>query len=114
MREQPDYAPAWSLLGVIDAALGRREEAVREGQHACELLPVSKDVWIGSYYVAQLALIHAWNGDKAQALDKLTEALQGHSELSYGVLKLDPRWEALRGDPSFEEIVASLAPKETK
>ncbi len=115
VHEQPDYAPAWSLLGMIDAALGRREEAVREGQRACELLPLSKDAWIGSAYVAQLALIHAWNGEKALALEKLPEALQGPSSgITYGVLKLDPRWDALRGDPRFEEIVASLGPTEMK
>jgi len=31
--------------------------------------------------------------------------------LSYGALKLHPLWDPLRGDPRFEKIVASLAPK---
>ncbi len=77
VHEQPDYAPAWSLLGMIDAALGRKEEAVREGQHACELLPMSKDAWIGPSYVAQLAVIYAWVGEKELAIDKLEEAREG-------------------------------------
>jgi serine/threonine-protein kinase len=44
---QPDYGPAWCVLGVIDAALGRKEEALREGRRAVELLPVEKDFsWV--------------------------------------------------------------------
>jgi adenylate cyclase len=109
VQEQPDYAPAWSLLGLIDAALGRKEEAVREGQHACELLPITKDAWIGPSYVAQLAMIYAWVGENDLAIDKLREARQGDSVPS-GVLKLDPRWDPLRGYPRFEKFVASLAP----
>ena len=31
---------------------------------------------------------------------------------SYGALKLLPYWDPLRGEPCFEKIVASLAPKE--
>ena len=113
VHEQPDYAPAWSLLGLIDAALGRKEDAVREGQHACELLPVTKDTWIGPSYVAQLALIYAWVGENELAIDKLEEAREG-DYVPYGVFKLDPRWDPLRGHPRFEKFVASLAPKNLK
>ncbi len=112
VREQPDYAPAWSLLGAIDAALGRKEDAIREGQRACELLPISRDAWIGPVYVAQLAQIYAWVGENDLAFQKLEEARTGDSYVRYGLLKLDPRWDPLRGDPRFEKIVESLAPKE--
>ena len=47
-REQPDYAQAWSYLGLTDAMLGRRDDAIRAGKRACEVLPFSKDSWIGS------------------------------------------------------------------
>ena len=113
VREQPDYAPAWSLLGEIDAGLGRKEEAVRAGQHACELLPITKDAWIGPSYVAQLAVIYAWVGEKDLAIDKLEEARQGDG-VPYGVLKLDPRWDPLRGYPRFEKFVAAHGPKDEK
>ena len=43
VQAQPDYGPAWCVLGVIDAALGRKEDALREGRRAVELLPVEKD-----------------------------------------------------------------------
>src|SRR5207248_389916 len=57
VKEQPDYAGAWSLLGRIDAALGHKEEAIREGRRACELLPLSKDAWYGSLQQRALAVI---------------------------------------------------------
>ena len=114
VHEQPEYAPAWALLGDVDAALGRKEEAVREGRRACELLPISKDSWIGPEYVVNLAAIYAWAGETDLALEQLAMAVaaQGAFSPPYGVLKLDPRWDPLRGDPRFEKIVADLAPKE--
>ncbi len=111
LREQPDYAPAWSLLGRIDAALGRKEDAIREGRRACELLPVSKDAWIGPAYVINLAVIYAWVGENELALEQLGASAQTPNGVpAYGDLKLSPRWDRLRGDPRFEKIVASLAP----
>ncbi|HEU0208040.1 MAG TPA: adenylate/guanylate cyclase domain-containing protein [Candidatus Udaeobacter sp.] len=108
---QPDYAPALSVLGLIDAGLGRKDEAQREGQRACELLPVSKDALYGADLVVNLALIYAWTGDKDRAIAQLSKAVQIPGNLSYGLLKLHPEWDSLRGDPRFEKIVASLAPK---
>jgi TolB-like protein len=109
--EQPDYAPALSVLGIIDAGLGRKKDALREGKRACELLPVSKDALEGADLVANLALIYAWTGEKDRAPEQLANAAQIPGNLSYGLLKLHPQWDSLRGDPRFEEIVASLAPK---
>ncbi|MBA3385578.1 MAG: hypothetical protein H0T95_02965 [Chthoniobacterales bacterium] len=82
VQAQPDYGPAPCVLGVIDAALGRKDEALGEGRRAMELLPVEKDSFNG---------VH-----------------------TYGQLKLLPYWDPLRGDPRFEAIVASLAPKDAK
>ena len=108
---QPDYAPAWSRLGLIDAGLGRKDEAIREGRRACELLPLSKDAWDGASYVINLAMIYAWLGEKDLALEQLTVAAQVPNGVTYGELKLYPQWDSLRDDPRFEKIVASLAPK---
>ena len=110
-RDQPDYAQAWSLLGRIDAALGRKEDAVREGRRACELLPLSKDAGAGAGLISSLAVIYAWTGERDLALEELTVSAQIANGVTYGELKLDPQWDLLRGDPRFEKIVASLAPK---
>jgi hypothetical protein len=96
---------------LIDAALGRKEEALREGRHAVELLPVEKDSIKGALMIVYMAMIAAWVGDKDLACEQLTNALRYPGPVSYGELKLLPFWDPLRGDPRFEQIVASLAPK---
>jgi tetratricopeptide (TPR) repeat protein len=112
IEAQPDYAPALCVLGLIDAALGRKQEALREGQRAIELLPVEKDAINGPMIVAYFGAIAAWVGDRDLACQQLAIAVRHPSRLSYGQLKLLPFWDPLRGDPRFEKIVASLAPKD--
>jgi hypothetical protein len=116
VQAQPDYGPAWCVLGVIDAALGRKEDALREGRRAVELLPVEKDSINGLHVIEYFAMIAAWVGEKDLACEQLATVVRypgnGFS-VSYGYLKLDPFWDPLRGEPCFEKIVASLAPKET-
>ena len=99
------------MLGLIDAALGRKAEALREGRRAVELLPVEKDALNGTRMVSYLAMIAAWVGERDLACEQLAVAIRHSSDLSYGQLKLLPFWDPLRGDPRFEKIVASLAPK---
>ncbi|PYJ48852.1 MAG: hypothetical protein DME85_01685 [Verrucomicrobia bacterium] len=108
---QPDFGPSWCVLGMIDAGLGRKEEALREGRHALELLPVEKDALVGQYLVRYFAVIAAWVGEKDLACEQLAIAIRPPSNVGYGELKLMPWWDPLRGDPRFEKIVASLAPK---
>jgi serine/threonine-protein kinase len=112
MRDQPDYAAGLCALGVIDAALGNKEDAIREGERAVELIPVGKSALDGPMLIKYLAVIHAWAGDKDRALGQLAKAakLPG-SHVTYGHLRLNPIWDPLRGDPRFEAIIASLAPK---
>ncbi len=111
VREQPDYAPALCVLGLIDAALGHKADALREGRRAIELLPITKDSINGAHMVEFFATTCAWAGEKDLALQQLTVALQNPSQINYGELKLHPYWNPLRGDPRFEKIVNSLAPK---
>ncbi len=116
VRDQPNYALVWSSLGLIDAGLGRKEEAIREGRRACELLPLSRDAWEGPALIGNLAEIYAWTGEKTLAIEQLGQAVRqpsctANGSLFYGDLKRSPRWNPLRGDPEFETLVASLAPK---
>jgi serine/threonine-protein kinase len=112
VRAEPNYAPALCALGLIDAGLGRKEEALREGRRAVELVPAEKDALVGPTMVKYLAMIAAWVGDKDLACEQLAIAVRLPSTISYGQLRLLPFWDPLRGDPRFEKIVASLAPKE--
>lgn len=111
VQDEPDYGPPLCVLGLIDAALGRNEDALREGRRAVELLPVGKDAINGPLMIKYLAMIAAWIGDKELACEQLAIAVRPPSTVSYGQLKLEPNWDPLRGDPCFESIVASLAPK---
>jgi tetratricopeptide (TPR) repeat protein len=116
VQEQPDYGPALCVLGLIDAALGRNELALEEGRRAIALTPVEKDVNNGSRVLQYFAITAAWAGDKELALQQLEAGLRAPDAsqmLSYGALKLLPFWDPLRGDPRFEQIVESLAPKES-
>jgi TolB-like protein len=105
IQAQPNYGPALCVLGLIDAGLGRKEEALREGRRAVELLPVEKDQVGGNVMIKYLAMIAAWLGDKDLACEQLAIALRRPSDLSYGQLKLMPFWDPLRGDPQFEKLV---------
>src|SRR5438874_6677561 len=111
LQSPESYGPALCVLGLIDAGLGRKEEALREGRRAVELLPVEKDAIHGIGMVEYFAMIAAWAGDKDLACQQLAIAIRPPSPLNYGHLKLLPFWDPLRGDPRFEKIVASLAPK---
>ena len=111
-QDQPNYGPPLCVLGLIDAALARKEEALREGRRAVELLPVEKDAINGPLMIEYLAMIAAWAGDKELACEQLAIAVRPPSTVSFGQLKLLPFWDPLRGDPRFEKIVASLGPKD--
>ena len=111
VRAHPDDAGALCVLGLIDAALGRKDEALREGRRAVELLPLEKDAINGTRLMVALARIAASVGDNDLACEQLGTAIRYPASPTYGTLKLMPWWDPLRGDPCFERIVASLAPK---
>ena len=118
VQAQPDYGPALCVLGLIDAALGRKDLALDEGRRAIALTPVEKDVINGSRVLQYFAITAAWAGEKELALQQLEAGLRAPAAslmLSYGALKLFPVWDPLRGDPRFEKIVAvARAERETR
>jgi eukaryotic-like serine/threonine-protein kinase len=111
VHADPQDAGALSVLGLIDAGLGRKEEALREGRRAVELLPVEKDALNGPRMIGYLAMIAAWVGDNDLACEQLAIAVRYPNTPTYGQLKLFPFWDPLRGEPCFEKIVNSLAPR---
>ncbi len=110
VQAQVNYGPPLCILGLIDAGLGRKEDALREGRRAMELMPVTKDALNGVQMIEYFAVIAAWVGEKDLACEQLASGLRYPSFESYGRYKLLPWWDPLRGDPRFEKIVASLAP----
>jgi len=114
VQKQKNYAPALCVLGLIDAALGDKQAALEEG-HRAAALPVSKDAINGPVLSAYFAMIAAWTGEKDLAIERLSAVLQPGVYAPfcthYGMLKTFPLWDPLRGDPRFEQVVDSLAPK---
>jgi TolB-like protein/class 3 adenylate cyclase len=111
VQADPNFAPPICILGLIDAGLGRKKEALAEAQRALDLMPVTKDISNGTDMLQYGAIVAAWAGEKDLACERLSAAVSHPSVLSYGRLKLLPWWDPLRGDPRFEKIVNSLAPK---
>jgi TolB-like protein/Flp pilus assembly protein TadD/predicted Ser/Thr protein kinase len=110
VRARPDSGARLSGLGLIDAGLGRKEDAIREGRRALELTPIAKDSLQGPEVVTNLAAIYAWTGERELAIEQLEISAKVPNGVHYGDLRLDPTWDPVRCDPRFEKIVASLKP----
>ena len=110
--EDPSHGGTHAALGLVYAGCGLKEEALREGRRALELTPVAKNAVDGAGVLYFFAVICAWTGERDLAIEQLETLAKIPAGASYGNLRLDPLWDSLRGDPRFEKIVASLAPKE--
>jgi Flp pilus assembly protein TadD len=112
IRGHPDDVSLLADLGLIDAGLGKKEEALNEVQRAIELASSVKEAESEPYVELGFAVICAWTGERELALGQLEALSKTPGYLTYGYLRLSPMWDPLRGDTRFEKIVASLAPKE--
>ncbi|MEY2530029.1 MAG: hypothetical protein QOI96_114 [Verrucomicrobiota bacterium] len=105
VRDVPDDSGRHAQLGAIFAGLGRKEEAIREGKRAVELLPESKDAFEGPQVTIALAQIYCWTGEKEQALQLIERSLSTPNGITVPLLKLDPVWDPIRGDPRFKALI---------
>jgi tetratricopeptide (TPR) repeat protein len=108
--DKPKDAPYFAGVAIVDAGLGRKEEAIREARRAVELQPITRDSLNGPNWVANLALVYAWTGERDRALEQLEKVatIPGNPEVpTYGDLLFNPRWDSLRGDKRFDKIVAA-------
>ena len=112
MRAFPDNGPPVVVLGLIDAALGREEEALREGRRAVELS--EKDYFDCADTIYYYGVICLWVGKHDLAIEQLQASAKMPGGINYGEIRLDPHWDSLRTDPRFDKIVASLAPKDAE
>jgi len=107
LRSAPEDALRRVLRGLALAYLGRKEEAIREGERAAGLLPVDKDAAGGPYVQHQLARIYIVAGEPEKALDRLEPLLRIPYVLSPGWLKIDPNFDPLRNNPRFRKLVSA-------
>jgi TolB-like protein/Flp pilus assembly protein TadD len=91
----PDDARLHSALGIVWAGLGKKDEAIREGIRATELLPITKEAWRGFTRELDLAKIYTMVGEYDLAIDKLEYLLSIPGELSVPYIKLDPVWRPM-------------------
>src|SRR5437870_4452439 len=104
LRDQPDDGVLLATLGLIDAGLSRKQEAIAEGLRAVELRPISNDAVDGAAVIGNLAMIYAWVGDIDSAMERLVFLAKTPGGPEYGQLKFDPAWDAVRRDPRFAKM----------
>jgi tetratricopeptide (TPR) repeat protein len=107
IQERYEDARFHSALGIAYAGLGRKEDAIREGERGVELLPISKDAWRGPYRVEDLARIYVMVGEHDKAIDQLEDLLSIPGPLSIPLLQLDPAWDPLHDHPRFKKLLES-------
>jgi tetratricopeptide (TPR) repeat protein len=91
---------------LVYAALGRKEDALREGSLAMEMYPVSMDAYVGPVYVYNFAEILMRVGEYEEALDKIDYLLSiPQLNVSVATLANDPKWKPLRNHPRFKQII---------
>jgi serine/threonine-protein kinase len=112
LREAPEDPQRHAQRGFILAALNRKQEAIAEGKRAVELLPESQDAFDGPRGTTALAQIYACTGESDEALRLIDHLLSTPSGLTIPVLKLDPVWDPLRGDPRFQALIDEYAAKQ--
>ncbi len=105
IQERPEDSRFHSALAIAYAGLDRKEDALREGKLAVELLPVSKEAMRGATRVEKLARIYVMVGEYDLAIEQLEYLLSIPSELSIPLLRLDPVWEPLRDHPRFKNLL---------
>jgi serine/threonine-protein kinase len=106
IEERPDDERYRSALGIAYAGLDRREDAIREGELAVELLPMSKDALRGAYRVEDLARIYTMVGEYDAAIDQLDTLLAVPSPTAVPLLRIEPTWNPLRDHPRFQRLLA--------
>ena len=107
IREVPHDGQLHALQGTALAILGRKAEAIREGQRAVELLPPSVDANAPYYMQHQLARTYIMAGEQERALDLIEPLLRANYYLTPGWLRVDPTFAPLRGNPRFQRLTAS-------
>jgi tetratricopeptide (TPR) repeat protein len=120
VREAPESAERHASLGWLYALMGRKNDAVAEGQRAVQLKPESKDAVDGSLMNGYLALIYGRVGENDLAIPLIerlliTPGAVDSTDYSITVNDLKHRWEwdPLRDDPRFQKLIKNDAPSES-
>ena len=105
LLQWPDDAKTNMMLALVDAALGRKEDAIKEGRRAAELLPISVDAFDGPVIATNLAVVYTQVGEYKLAFEELAPVREVANGPTRGMLRVEPEWEPLRADPRFEKLL---------
>lgn len=105
LAQWPDDPKATALLGLVHAARGRKEEAIRAGRRAVELLPISNDAYDGPLMATKLAVIYTQVGEVDLALELLADLMKKPNGPTAGTLRVEPEWQPLRNDSRFGALL---------
>jgi serine/threonine-protein kinase len=106
LRGAPDDPQRHIFLGLALAYLGRKADAIREGERGAALKPVANDAVNGPYYQHQLVRIYMVVNEPDKALDLLEPLVKIPYYLSPRWLAIDPNFASLRSNPRFQRLVA--------
>jgi len=114
LAKNPEELSEWegkarAYIAEIDAALGRKEDAIQEGRHAVELWPITRDARVAAEIAAIMAVVYLWSGERDAAIDRIGRIASLPGSPTAGDLKLNPIWDELRSDPRFDKIIAEAA-----
>ena len=116
LRQKVQKSPAdterLSQLAVVDALLGKKQDAITEAKRASEVLPISRDAWSGVGMAANLAVVYAWTDELDLSFETLAPMTKMPFGIHYGDVKVSPYWDPLRKDPRFDKLLAELAPRD--
>ena len=110
LAETPDSANRHGQVGLLCAYLGQKDEAIREGKLAAELLPVERSAFLGPGMLNNLAEIYGRVGEQDAAINLVTRLLRIPAGLTLSQLKTDWNWDPLRGNPRFQKILSEPDP----
>ena len=112
VQKSPGAADLLSKLSVVDAVLGKKQDAITEAKRAAEMLPIARDAVLGPEIVKNLAVVYAWTGELEHSFEALVPLAKMPFGIDYGDLKVSPLWDPLRKDPRFDKLLAELAPRD--
>ena len=107
-RKRPDAPDVIVYMALSDAAIGKNEDAIREGKEAMAKRPISKDAFSGPGFATFLAMVYAWAGEKDLAIEQLASVAMLPNGPTPGELQKNADWDDLRGDPRFDKLVEKV------
>ena len=111
VAEHPDDSSSLSNLGLVEAFLGDKSDAIRKGKQAIEMSPLSENTCFGSFLRLNLAAIYAWSAQPESAIEVLAGKIGKPIAPRYGELKFSPIWDPLRDHPRFQKLLEEIYPK---